>query len=297
MTSRVYNVNLGGKCCETSRAGPAGPTGAQGVQGAPGPFGPPGPTGVQGRTGTQGPIGAQGASAAGIMGAQGATGAQGSQGPQGVVGTPGSEGPPGAQGAQGAPGQGAGPQGPPGDAGAQGAPGVGPPGPAGPQGAQGAQGEIGTPTNSFGMIYKSNGVDSIFVAGPGTPQLMQSVVAANSPCGMDSTAWLSLGEFDNISTVTDINGLPTQFQITIPGVYLFTYDIGFSLTVGEGDPNNTEDIRFIAQNTLPAMIPGSESRMTITTDGRRYHISHSFTHMATINEVIGIWSEWVVWRK
>lgn len=288
-STRVTNVNLGAFCCETGRIGPQGPTGAQGRTGMDGPIGPAGPPGVKGPTGFRGPTGAQGLSASGIQGSQGAVGNIGPQGPQGVNGTPGAQGNQGAQGAQGAIGLGAGPQGPPGPVGAPGPTGSGPTGPAGPAGPTGSQGAPGSGVVAFGMIHKSDGSLGRFRAGgSGIPLLIQSSSGFITPCD-NATAWLSLGAFSNISTATDINGLPTQFVIAIAGIYLFTYDISFSFNSGNGVQDQI--YRFIAQRAGPTFIPGSESSVTITTNGTRVHVSHSFTYTANVGDSIGIYAE------
>lgn len=282
----VVNVNLGTFCCDTARIGPTGPTGPTGSIGSPGPQGPQGPVGPVGPTGFQGSTGPQGVTGVGPQGPQGATGLLGPQGIQGPSGSPGSvgeAGSPGPTGPQGPPGMGAGPPGPQGVTGATGT------GSIGPQGPVGSQGPTGTAEIAYAMITRSSPAVGRFRAGPdGTFLLIQSQTGFAAPCDA-STAWDSTLNVFNISTATDSNFLPVQMIIQITGLYLFTYDLSFSFDSG-GGPSQTYRFAALRSGSV-ATLPGSEAQFTILTDDTIYHVSQSFTYIASAGDVIGIYAE------
>lgn len=214
-------------------------------------IGPVGPAGPQGFQGFQGIQGAQGFQGLSIVGPQG------TQGPQGPISI--------------------GPQGP------QGAQGIGPQGPQGAQGYQGAIGATGTGGVALGMIYKmDNNVIGKFMSGCGCFTLIESSVI----CGGIS-AWESYGILLNMLTIADANDLPVKFEIELSGVYLITYDISFSYS-GGGSPLQYEFI--VEKNNDGTIIPGSDSKITISTDGTIYHISQTFTLLLEIGDQIGVYS-------
>lgn len=282
MSSNVRIANLGSVCCPTRRNGFTGPPGPQGVMGMPGPTGPPGP---QGNIGVQGPIGNGSPGPTGPQGGPGPTGVQGPLGPPGPSGNP---GPQGAIGFQGPPGSGAGPQGPPGAAGSPGPQGfqgdVGGPGPAGPTGPQGPTGTFGV---GYGMIYKSGGANTAFLAGA-SPTLISP---PDPPCP-DTFSWTASANLNNVTTELE-EGIPVQMTFGTNGLWLITYDISFS---DQDNAAPTSEIGFsVRAGIVPgptALIPGSESSIGVAlTNGTRYHVSHAFTYIGLVGESVGVYAE------
>jgi hypothetical protein len=220
-------------------------------------------TGIFGPTGPQGSQGAQGAQ--GFQGFQGAQGAQGARGAQGAQGFQGFQGPQGSQGSQGF------------------------------QGFQGAQGATGVGVIATGMIFKNDItlddpaiVDTFLAGGLGIPILIQSVSGSGTFC--DSTvAWREVTNLENIATSTDSVNLPVQFIIQISGTYLISYSISFSILLEE--PVTNLSYRFNLQRQGPILIPGSQSQVTVPSDGSRVHVSHSVTFNAVEGDTIGVFSE------
>jgi len=213
-------------------------------------------------------------------------------GPIGPPGPTGSTGPTGPQGFQGE--QGHSIHGPPGPIGPIGPVGVGPIGPTGPtgtgpqgaQGLQGSQGNVGATGNGgigFGQIYKlDDGTIGKFVSGCGCFALIES----SAICG-GINAWESQGVLYNMSTIQDGNSFPVKFQILISGVYLITYDVSFSYNGG----GQALQYEFASQaNNDGNILPGSDSKLTVLTDGTQYHVSQTFIYSANVNDQIGVYS-------
>jgi hypothetical protein len=140
------------------------------------------------------------------------------------------------------------------------------------------------------MIFKQeDGFAGNFLAGGlGIPVLIQSSSGFDAPCDA-STAWREVINLQNIGTSLDANLLPVQFIVQIPGTYLISYNLTFSLVLDDGIANLL--YRFNLQTQGPILIPGSQSQVTIPTDGSRVHISHSVTYSALAGDTIGVFSE------
>lgn len=265
-SSGVVNVNLGAICCDLGITGPTGITGATGLQGSPGLPGTQGSQGPRGATGAPGAQGAQGSSGVGLQGNQGSQGSVGSIGLQGIQGN---------QGVQGAMGSGAGAQG---FQGFQGSSGLG------FQGAQGFQGAPGMPQIAYGLIYRENPIENgRFRAGADSPLLIESQNGFAVPCDL-STTWNNF-QVRNISLITDSNSLPVQFEISLSGLYYFSYSLSFSSDLGGG----SQEYRFTCQ-VGSTLIPGSETLVTASTDGTVYHVSHVFLVSLTSGNQIGVYA-------
>lgn len=213
----------------------------------------------------------------GVFGPQGPTGAQGDQGPPGQAGLQGFQGFQGPTGPVGF----TGPQGPQGIQGFQGIQGA--------QGTQGFQGAQGVKTVATGMIFKQDdGLAANFLAGGlGIPTLIQSTTGFDAPCDA-STAWRTVANLQNIGTSVDSNLLPVQFVVQIPGIYLITYNLSYSIFLEE---SGGVLYRFNLQTQGPVLVPGSQSQMTVVPDGNRNHISHTTSFTAVAGDTIGVYAE------
>ncbi|XP_028328071.1 otolin-1-A [Gouania willdenowi] len=184
--------------------GEPGLNGTEGDPGREGPMGPPGMAGTQGQKGEQGLTG---------EGLPGEKGEKGDVGDHGLLGPKGDMGPPGINGTDGVKGQ-PGPQGGKGDTGMRGPP--GPPGgrgmtglrgERGPKGKHGARGPKGSPGESVELVRSAFSVGlfpSRSFPPPGLPV-----------------------KFDKVFYNGERHWDPTlnKFNVTYPGVYLFTYHI------------------------------------------------------------------------
>lgn len=240
-------------CCPS--IGPTGATGATGSTGI-GITGPTGVTGAQGQTGAIGPTGPFG-------GPTGPTGEQGVTGPQGIQGV---TGPTGIQGPLGPTGF-VGPQGPLGLQGVTGptGPAGGPPGPQGPQGVQGIQGVTG-PTGPFGGPSGATGA-----TGPQGIQGIQGVTGPAGPQGPSGSGSDYVVEFSQIDFSLDSSGTTMVQGVTFTSTAAATINIfsaSGSLTDTNGLPSFFNVTMFVRDPISNMTFPKYGQAIPVDTQGR-----------------------------
>jgi Collagen triple helix repeat (20 copies)/Chaperone of endosialidase len=232
--------------------GATGATGAQGAQGFQGNQGATGTSGYSGLKGSTGSTGAQGA--AGSNGAQGAAGSNGSNGAQGAQGATGSAGGTGAQGAQGA---------------------------TGAQGASGTSGFSGPGANqtlntTSGVTFDSVTVTHYLVGHSGIS--IDDSGAYNNICVFYTGYGIGVGAgtvgggyansaqkatIDGSGNCTAVSFTTTSSRVNKTNIRPLTTVISSPLTITEQisgviydnihDPEDTDNIGFIAEDVLPVL--------------------------------------------
>lgn len=184
--------------------GEPGLNGTKGSTGREGSMGPPGIVGAKGQKGEQGLTGE------GLTGEKGDMGERGPLGPRGEMGAPGANGTNGTKGERGEPG----PPGGKGDTGARGPLGpqggrgiAGLRGERGPKGVRGPRGPKGPPGESVEQVRSAFSV-GLFPS--------RSFPPPGLPVKFDKVFYNGEGHWDP---------LLNKFNVTYPGVYLFSYHI------------------------------------------------------------------------